>query len=130
MDTKTKTLKFEITIPFELDVPADSPLTSKNFTECLHWKANEYSDGRFPFSSELVFDGLQRTVMNAINEAMFQHFADVYRDELNAAQGPAHYKTIRVRKVFARRDADIKKHSKQIHVFFVDGGKIDLKVVE
>lgn len=72
-----KRLLVDITVTVAVDVPDNFPVVNEKVAEILLWKANDYTDGRRPFPTELVHDGVVRTVSQGIEESAFQHFCGV-----------------------------------------------------
>ena len=66
-------ISYTVTCMFE--IPEGFPVTAKDVREIADWKTNNYTDGRHPFSTELMHDGAQRAAAYHLSEAIFQHYA-------------------------------------------------------
>jgi hypothetical protein len=69
-----KTLLLRYTVPIEIDVPDDFPVTTEEIEKIADWKGNDYTDGRHPFTSELLHDAATRAARNHLADAIDDHY--------------------------------------------------------
>jgi hypothetical protein len=67
-------VRITFSIPVEFEVSDDFSLSAKEIQEVVDWRVNDYTDGRHPFSTELMHDGATRAADN-LYEAIFQSYA-------------------------------------------------------
>lgn len=119
-----KTLSVALTVNIEIIVPDDSPVTPEKFASIFEWKVNDHTDGRHPFSAELVFDGVERACGWVIEEVLFHHFHDIHRDAIQGANTTDARRTVG----FKMRDQDIENAIKPIRRRLVEAGRIEVAV--
>lgn len=71
-----KTITISYTIPVEVEVPDDFPLSVEEIQKIATWKANDHCDGRHPFSIEMMFEGAQRASTNYMEDSIFYHYCN------------------------------------------------------
>lgn len=69
-----KTLLLRYTVPIEVDVPDDFPVTTDEIEKTADWRRNDYSDGRYPFASELLHDAALRAARSDLGDAIDNHY--------------------------------------------------------
>jgi len=73
-----KTLRVSVTQHVELEVPDDFAVSAEDIARIASWKLNDERDGRYPYSHEMVKDGIHRLVRDNLEETLFQHYCRVY----------------------------------------------------
>lgn len=71
-----KKLLLRYTLTVEVQVPDTFPVSADDVQRVADWKSNECSDGRHPFSTELMHDGAIRAAQWAVSESIFHHYCD------------------------------------------------------
>lgn len=79
-----KKLLLRYTVPIEVDVPDDFPITPEEIARIGEWQCNDYSDGRHPFSTEQLFHAALDCARSDINRAV----DDSYRRRVDAWSPP------------------------------------------
>jgi hypothetical protein len=120
----SRTIAVALIVNVEIEVPDDSPVTPEKFAQIFGWRINDYTDGRHPFCTEMVFRGVRDACDWVIEETLFDHFHAKYRDWI---QGPGTSER-RAAVGFKVRDRHIAEAVKPIHFGLVDGGHIELNV--
>jgi hypothetical protein len=69
-----KTLVIRYTVPVEVDVPDDFPVSEAEIQETADWRRNDWSDGRHPFTSEQLFHAASHAARLDIEAAIDQHY--------------------------------------------------------
>lgn len=101
----TRTIVVNVTCRVAVEVPEDSPLLScdaDRLSELTSWKANEHSDGRYPYGAELIHDGASRVVERGLYEALFAHHTA--RFGLDGGVQPSQYPLLTKRNAAVDRD--------------------------
>ncbi len=70
----TKTLILRYTVPVEVEVPEDFPVTTDEIEKTADWRRNDFVDGRHPFASELLHDAALRAARNDLESAIDSHY--------------------------------------------------------
>ena len=52
-----KIIELRLTVPIEIRVPSDFPVTAAEMVKLADWKVNDRCDGRFPYSTEIMHQG-------------------------------------------------------------------------
>lgn len=104
-----RTIKLQIAVLLEVDVPDDVPLTADAIAQMVNWRVNQYSDGRFPFSAELAHTAAESMANDGVHEALFQHHVAVFGNEM---------------KMMNLRNARIEADRARVYVRQAEGGKI------
>lgn len=68
----TVTVRYTIAVQF--DVPDDFPLTADEVQKTAEWKANDWNDGRLPFTTETMLRAAAESAEWHLHEAVFQHY--------------------------------------------------------
>jgi len=70
--------RFVVTVAIDVavDLPEEHPGDGAHVVKMLAWKQNDYRDGRYPFSREMMTEGLMYMVGQAIEESAFQIHAE------------------------------------------------------
>ena len=62
------------TIPVQFEIPDGFPLTADEVRKVVEWKLGDGTDGRYPFSTELMADGASRAARHHVEDAVFHHY--------------------------------------------------------
>ncbi len=69
-----KTLIVRVTIPVEVEVPEDFPVTCEQVEKAADWIANDYRDGRYPHSTEDMHHAALETARASVSTAITHHY--------------------------------------------------------
>lgn len=70
----SKRLVLRLTAAVEIEVEDDFPVTHTEIEKAADWRANNYNDGRYPFSTELMQDGAESLARHALDYAVSDHY--------------------------------------------------------
>lgn len=71
-----KTLYLRYTVPVEVEVADDFPVSADAIRKIAKWKSNDWSDGRYPFDVEMMHSGASSMASYHISEAVSYHYAE------------------------------------------------------
>jgi hypothetical protein len=74
-----RTILVSITKTVAVEVPDESWVTASLIARIARWKLDDTTDGRRPFSTELIEDGVSRGVDYAVDETVFHLIANLPR---------------------------------------------------
>lgn len=60
----------------EIEVDDDFPVAHDAIERAAEWRANYYTDGRYPFSTELIQDGAESLARTALDCAVSDHYGE------------------------------------------------------
>ena len=66
----------QYTIGVMFEVPEDFPITDDELQKHIDWKANDYSDGRYSFTHEMMTDAARRHARNLVMGAIDHHYCE------------------------------------------------------
>jgi hypothetical protein len=114
-----KTLILRYTVPLEIEVPDDFPVTTAEIEKTVDWRRNDYRDGRHPFASELLHDAALRAARNDLDSAIDNHYCRRIEEHFGAQNaGNWHMEA---------RDALIKRCLGSLgYIRLVNGGTVEV----
>ena len=71
-----RTISIAYTVTVEMDVPDDFPVSAEEIHRDASYSANDYCDGRHPFSTEMMFDAAERAAVGHVESAIFHHYCN------------------------------------------------------
>lgn len=71
-----KTLLLRYTVPLEIEVPDDFPVTPTEIEKSAEWCRNDHRDGRFPFATEHLHDAAERAANGDLARAIDNHYCE------------------------------------------------------
>ncbi len=86
-----KIIELRLTVPVEIRVPSDFPVTATEMLKVAEWKVNDRCDGRFPYSTEIMHQGAGDWAMSILHESIFNHYCD--RVDKHFGRGNSHIST-------------------------------------
>ncbi len=114
-----KTLLIRYTVPVEVDVPDDFPVTTADVGRIGEWQANDWCDGRYPHAVEDMHYAALRLAQHAVERAIDDH----YTTRIERQFGRAHYLSMS----FETRDALAKRCTAKLGYFRVtEGGQVEV----
>lgn len=113
-----KIIELRLTVPIEIRVPSDFPVTAAEMVKLADWKVNDRCDGRFPYSTEIMHQGASDWAISIVHQSIFQHYYDRVDDHFG--RGNSH---------IGSRNKLIDRCTKTLGSFptrLVDGGNVEV----
>lgn len=113
-----KIVELRLTVPVEIRVPSDFPITAAEMVKLAQWKVNDWCDGRYPYSTEIMHQGAVDWANSILHQSIFHHYCD--RVDKHFGRGNSHMTSRN--KLIARCTASLD----EFHTHLVDGGHIEV----
>jgi hypothetical protein len=121
MSPGMKTLLLRFTVPVEVEVPDDFPVSREAIEASADWLANDYRDGRYPHSVEDMHHAALGLARSSMSSAISNH----YSDRMEARFGRQHLGEMS----YELRNALAERCEKKLGYYRVtDGGGIEIAV--
>jgi len=83
-----KIIQLRLTVPVEIRVPSDFPVTAAEMVKIADWHINDRCDGRFPYSTEIMHQGARDWATSILHQSIFHHYCD--RVDKHFGRGNSH----------------------------------------
>jgi hypothetical protein len=116
-----KTILLRYTVPVEVDVPDDFPVSESEIERVADWRRNDCSDGRHDFTTEQMHQAVLDAAKSDVNRAVSSHYCERIRRHFPANPNE-HYEACS-----ALTNRCLKKVEEGL-MHLVDGGTVEISV--
>jgi len=82
-----RVIELRLTLPIEIRVPSDFPVVATEMVETADWLINDWTDGRYPLSTEMMQTGAARWASAVLDRSIENHYDKRVETQFGSSRG-------------------------------------------